>query len=235
MKYSYKDIQAALIQAGYSCGKAGADGVWGRDSIAACKRFQAAKGLLVDGIPGRDTLTALFPPKKATKAAQIDDSELPLPWYGEARRWLGKHEVKDFEDLTEFMDETGIGDIRKEAWCGAYVDACMSRTLPDEPLPNNPRGARNWALVGREVDPQIGAILVFWREKKSGWKGHVGFMAGEDASHYHVLGGNQSNAVSVARVPKERFLNARWPTTAPFLQTGRGEAARGVAAEGSEA
>jgi hypothetical protein len=31
-----------------------------------------------------------------------------------------------------------------------------------------------------------------------------------------VLGGNQSNSVTVARIAKERLLGARWPRTAPL-------------------
>lgn len=239
MAISYKQIQTALIKQGYSVGASGADGIWGRDSIGACKRFQQAKGLDVDGIPGRDTLTALGL-MKGTAAAKPAASPgakraIPLPWYDEAERWLGKHEVRDFDDLSDFLDESGIGDIRKEAWCGAFMDATISRTLPEEPLPNNPLGARNWGLVGKKCEPQIGAILVFWREKRSGWKGHVGYYAGEDKTHFHVLGGNQSNAVSIAKVGKDRLLDARWPSTAPFLETESGRPAATVMGEGSEA
>jgi hypothetical protein len=54
--------------------------------------------------------------------------------------------------------------------------------------------------------------LVFWRGSRKGWKGHVGFYHGEDSTHFHVLGGNQSNAVTVSRIAKSRLLSARWPT-----------------------
>ena len=42
-------MQKFLIWAGYSCGKAGADGVLGKDSDSAIRRFQKAHGLTVDG------------------------------------------------------------------------------------------------------------------------------------------------------------------------------------------
>lgn len=57
--------------------------------------------------------------------------------------------------------------------------------------------------------------MVFWRGKKSGWSGHVGFYVSEDSGTYHILGGNQSNAVTITKVRKGRFLGARWPKTAP--------------------
>jgi hypothetical protein len=48
-------------------------------------------------------------------------------------------------------------------------------------------------------------------ERGSG--GHVGFAVGQDGTALHVLGGNQSNAVTVARIAKTRLLGARWPAT----------------------
>jgi hypothetical protein len=50
---------------------------------------------------------------------------------------------------------------------------------------------------------------------RAGWQGHVGFYAGEDGSAFSVLGGNQSDRVSMARISRERLLGAYWPTTAP--------------------
>ncbi len=45
--------------------------------------------------------------------------------------------------------------------------------------------------------------------------GQVGFALGQDNTHFHVLGGNQSDAVTIARIAKSRLLGARWPTTWP--------------------
>ncbi|HZG46658.1 MAG TPA: hypothetical protein VEZ41_10420 [Allosphingosinicella sp.] len=64
-------------------------------------------------------------------------------------------------------------------------------------------------------------MLVFWRGDRDGWKGHVGFYVGEEPKQgnttvYHVLGGNQSNKVCVARLAANRLLAARWPATAPM-------------------
>ena len=50
-------LQNALNEAGYDCGKV--DGIFGKNTQAAVKAFQKAKGLTVDGIVGRNTWTAL--------------------------------------------------------------------------------------------------------------------------------------------------------------------------------
>ncbi|MBT7510493.1 MAG: hypothetical protein HN650_08785 [Rhodospirillaceae bacterium] len=92
---------------------------------------------------------------------------------------------------------------------------------------NGRRGARQWQKFGAPAMPTPGAILVFWRGSRDGWKGHVGFYAGEEADAYHVLGGNQGNSVSIARMRRDRLLEARWPATAPILDAGPVEIATG--------
>ena len=88
--------------------------------------------------------------------------------------------------------------------------------LPDEPLlgalGSNPYWARNWLLFGQAVQPIIGAVLIF--ERGSG--GHVGFALGQDNTNFFVLGGNQSDAVTIRphrQVPASgRALAADLPT-----------------------
>ena len=57
-----------------------------------------------------------------------------------------------------------LGDPSKSPWCGDFVETCIRRRLPDEPLPSeplpgalrlSPYGARNWLLFGRETKPVI--------------------------------------------------------------------------------
>ena len=52
-------VQTKLIEAGYSCGKQGADSQYGAATVSAVKKFQKAKGLKVDGKVGKGTCTAL--------------------------------------------------------------------------------------------------------------------------------------------------------------------------------
>jgi hypothetical protein len=66
-------------------------------------------------------------------------------------------------------------------------------------------------LFGQEVKPTPGAVLVF----ASATGGHVGFAMGQDDTHFYVLGGNQSDVVTIARIVKSRLLGARWPATYP--------------------
>ncbi|MBL8905432.1 MAG: TIGR02594 family protein [Rhizobiales bacterium] len=209
-----KEIQIALKSKGFDPGPI--DGVRGRRTIAAIMAFQAKNNLEVDGIVGPLTAAKLFAGGPAPTDTVVPSTQ---PWMTEALRLIG---VK--EDTSSGSNPVIIGWGKKLSiaygndeipWCGLFVAHCVGSQLPDEALPNNPLGARNWSKLGIECEPQLGAVLVFWRESKASGKGHVGFYVAEDSTAYHVLGGNQSNAVNVKRVGKDRFLNARWPSSAP--------------------
>lgn len=97
-------------------------------------------------------------------------------------------------------------------WCGVFAAVVCKRagfTPPDMAV-----RASAWDSFGRHVNdkPALGDILRFQRPGG----GHVGFYVGEDADAYHVLGGNQSDAVTITRISKERCVAVRraWPDTA---------------------
>lgn len=208
-------IQQRLSALGYNPGPI--DGIRGRLTIGAIKEFQSEAGLEVDGIIGPQTWSALFEAGAGTAPAASDDHDL-MPWFDEAERLMGTKEGAGSKDNKTILDWANDLDIHfpqdSIPWCGLFVAHCIGSTLPDEPLPQNPLGARNWAHFGERVPPQLGSILVFWRGKREGWSGHVGFYKGEDFSSFYVLGGNQSDSVSVARIAKTRLLDSRWPLTA---------------------
>ena len=193
------EIQTRLKSLGFDPGPL--DGDWGRLTMAAVKAFQKARGLEVDGIVGPIT------------AAALGVSVLAVPpWYSIAKSKMGLVETRDKKELMAFLKSDGntLGDPSKLPWCGDFVQTCVALALPDEALPANPYYALNWMKFGRALSaPHLGAVAVFHRTGG----GHVGLVAGHDANYVHVLGGNQSNSVSIARVAKSRLEGYRWPTT----------------------
>lgn len=216
-----RELQQALKARGFDPGDI--DGVMGRNTIAAIRAFQAANGLEVDGVAGRNTRAALLAGE--VKAAPDPLHDLAMPWFIEAQRAIGVQ-----EDTSPASNPLIIGWARRLridyaadeiSWCGLFVAHCIGLTLPGEALPINPLGARNWGKFGVACPvPQPGAVMTFWRGSPSGWQGHVGFYVGEDATAYHILGGNQVDAVNVKRFARNRFLTARWPKSAPPLTGG---------------
>lgn len=215
MIIDWQAVQARLAVLGHDPGPI--DGLRGPRTDAAIVAFKRAVGLRARPYLGPITLAALFPPVTSAK----------LPWMAEAMRVRGLHERRDTAALRRWFGK-GLAwlDPREVPWCGAFVETCLRQHGIGD-LPENPLGARNWQGFGLGVPPSFGAVLVFWRGSRRGWKGHVGFYVGEDATHYHVLGGNQSNAVTITRIAKTRLLAARWPgdiphEAAPILLTANG-------------
>lgn len=102
------------------------------------------------------------------------------------------------------------------AWCGLFAAYCVSQSgLTPPPIAVR---AKAWATWGARIDkPVPGAVLVF--ERPGG--GHVGFYANEDEDFYHVLGGNQADAVNVMRIAKERCIAIRWPAGVPVVDSSK--------------
>lgn len=139
-----------------------------------------------------------------------------LPWIDEIKTVFGLHELRDKAKLAAWLKSDGktLGDPAALPWCGDAAETAIKRALPGEPMPDplkqNSYWARNWAKFGIPCAPAYGAIAVF---ERPGGGGHVGFLVAQDATHFHVLGGNQGDTVSIVRIAKSRLIATRWPLT----------------------
>jgi uncharacterized protein (TIGR02594 family) len=107
--------------------------------------------------------------------------------------------------------KVGLAKIYKAdstAWCGLWMAYVAGQAgWPNAPL-GNALWARNWAAWGDKVmpgDAKLGDVLVF----KRGSGGHVALYVGEDITHYHILGGNQDDQVSIRRRLKSSVIAIR--------------------------
>lgn len=213
MTITVLDIQNALKKKGFDPGPI--DGIRGRMTIDAIVAFQSAWKLEPDGIVGPQTLAKLFPDAKPQEIGVASS----IPWFAEAQRLIGLKEdtsAASNQRLLQMARDLNIAyDDDDIPWCGLFVGHCIASQLPREPLPANPLGARAYQRFGKDVAPQPGAVMVFWRESKASGKGHVGFYVAENAAgDFLILGGNQGDQVSIIRKPRDRFIDARWPVTA---------------------
>jgi len=144
--------------------------------------------------------------------------EKEAPWMATAKKLIGTREISGKRSNNVIMSwARALGRSVRNTytnddipWCGLFVAHIFNENGINQGPPN-PLGARQWLKFGESCDPQYGAVMVFWRGKKSGWAGPVGVYVSEDENYYHILGGNQSNSVNVTKVAKSRFLGARWP------------------------
>lgn len=147
------------------------------------------------------------------------------------REVVGKGSNRTIMDWRDMLNQAGVkisgysdDDI---PWCGLFVAwATYKRRDNAAEVVKEPLWARNWASYGNKADKaSLGDVLVFVRNGG----GHVGFYIAEDATCYHVLGGNQSNAVTITRIEKSRCIAARRPpyhnqpaTVRPFIVAASG-------------
>lgn len=147
-------------------------------------------------------------------------------WTAYGRKQIGTREIKGPKHEPKIMAMVNrtkrfLGITVKDdetPWCGTFMADCAI-AAGFEPPPIAVR-ASSWGTWGQPTTPRLGAILVFSREGG----GHVGQYVGEDKDRYYVLGGNQSNMVSIAPILKSRLTACRWPlgvpvTTRPQLMT----------------
>ncbi|WP_152540370.1 peptidoglycan-binding protein [Sporolactobacillus terrae] len=111
-----KQLQKDLIKAGYSCGKAGADGIFGEATETAVKKLQRAYKISVDGIVGKYTLAALK--KKPAKAKKTGSAVVPYPGHLIRNGSTGK----DVERIQRALgiNADGIFGKQTEAAVSAY-------------------------------------------------------------------------------------------------------------------
>jgi uncharacterized protein (TIGR02594 family) len=116
---------------------------------------------------------------------------------------LGQKEIKGPQEnpsIVRYAKEGGTFEWKSEEdtpWCSIFANWCACKVgLAGSNLPS----ARSWLVVGQPInDPQPGDIVVFWRESRDSWKGHVGFFFGftMNSKRVYCLGGNQGNQVSI--------------------------------------
>lgn len=131
----------------------------------------------------------------------------------QARALIGTKEIVGkihSKVILGWAKELGIEKIYTNdeiAWCGLFIAYVCKKVNLELPFTaTQSLWALNWNKFGtKQKTAMLGDILTF---KRNGG-GHVGLYVGEDATCYHVLGGNQSNMVNITRIEKSRCAGIR--------------------------
>lgn len=143
----------------------------------------------------------------------ISNPHPSIPWMETAYSLIGTKETPGARNTQEIMKWAQVTEVTKSysgdsvAWCGLFVAFCMADN--GLPIVNTPLWAKSWNEYGTSLSvPSFGSIMVFTRE---GGGGHVGFYVGQDSTSYHILGGNQQDAVNIEYHTRTTCIGHRWP------------------------
>lgn len=131
--------------------------------------------------------------------------EIALPEYGE-RALPGQPDNPDIMQMAKDCGFTGyVHD--SIAWCSLFMNwvALKAGYGRSESL-----AARSWLTVGTEMTaPELGDVVVYWRDSPDGTLGHVGLFIAERNGVIYTLGGNESNEVMIEGFDPAKVLGYR--------------------------
>lgn len=118
--------------------------------------------------------------------------------------------VKNNPEIMKYFHSIGQDWVQGDetAWCSAFVNWVAKSSGKEY---SGMLNARSWLNIGEPIEgfQRIADIVILWREKKEGWKGHVGFYIRETKEMIYILGGNQDNEVCIKPYPRSRLLGYR--------------------------
>lgn len=142
-----------------------------------------------------------------------------LPWIKLARTFVGIKEVKGIKHHPEIIRWLGkMGEFNNEAkawwrddetpWCGLFVGYVLGEC--GRYVVREWYRAKSWTQQMTKLDkPAYGCLAVM--DRVGG--GHVGFVVGrDDKGRLMILGGNQSDMVSIAPFNTSREMSFYWPS-----------------------
>lgn len=131
-------------------------------------------------------------------------------WLNIAKAELGEREYSSGSNprIVEYTKTVGYSND-DTPWCSAFAVWVMQKA--GFKTNGVSAASRSWLNWGRQVEPfTIGSIVVFYRGPG---QGHVGFCVGKGSKGgVSVLGGNQSNAVTINKNDMRPILGWRWPS-----------------------
>ncbi|MEW5754747.1 MAG: TIGR02594 family protein [Pseudomonadota bacterium] len=214
-----KQLQKLLNEKLKITPKLSEDGDFGKRTDAAVKQFQIAKNLGVDGVVGPKTWEALTSVATAPKPSPQVVATDSAPWMEYAKREIDQTEIpgkKHNPKILAYHATTTLKASDDETpWCSSFVNWVL---LQANVAGTSAARAISWMQWGKSCGPIGGAITVIYNAKAansalSSSGNHVGFLVQETATHYVLLGGNQSDKVKVSFFPKSSWMlrGYRWP------------------------
>ncbi len=217
-----KKLQRLLIKAGYPIDDDGDFGANTRRAVRAFQSQNIdshGDPLVIDGKVGPLTWASMLKGKAYIEApGPVNYARMPDPKFGGTK--IGRAALsKALAEMRAGAREIGGNNrgkfVRKylepaglqppNAWCASFVSWCFYRasgsSLDRMPFDYCP-GARalltqmknkGWAKEPRsDYTPSPGDLVIWWRERLAGWKGHVGIVHHVRDGRLYTIEGNKS-------------------------------------------
>lgn len=219
-----RQVQLALAKLGY---KFKGTGYFGGATDTAVSDFQRLHGLTPDGDVGPLTAAAIDKAVAGTPTAPAAEEIARPLWLIEAMKWLGLKERSGSADnpaILEWAKDEGGGiaqNYKHDAipWCALFANMILTKT--------GHRGTETlWALDfanSKQFIDLPGPVVGAFAPMKRQGGGHIAVVVGRTRDGYlAMIGGNQSDAVTIAGFPLSRPNSFRWPVNGgpPPAQTG---------------
>jgi uncharacterized protein (TIGR02594 family) len=204
MSFDLKALIAQTHLAHLGLYKGDLDGQWGPLSMAAAEAWDDAK------------VMAAIPPASSAATAATP--------YSLARTHIGTREIPGSKNnpliVTWLRRISSWVNDDETAWCAAFVNAMAAEAGYEQ---SGKLNARSFMEVGIPIaleNAKPGDVVVFWRVAKDSWEGHVAFFVSYDphSQLVRVLGGNQSDSVSITNYSRAQLLGIRRLRTLDSLQ-----------------
>jgi uncharacterized protein (TIGR02594 family) len=113
-------------------------------------------------------------------------------------------------EIVKMFHDIGYNWINDDetAWCSASLNFFCKKLGYER---SGKLTARSWLDVGIPVEkPQLGDVVVYWRDSVNSELGHSGLYISErEPGYIYTLGGNQANMIGINLYAKSRVLGYR--------------------------
>jgi uncharacterized protein (TIGR02594 family) len=150
------------------------------------------------------------------------DEMAAAPWVANAYRDLGVAEIggaKDNPRIESMFATVGHPEVMHDetSWCAAAVGTWLTEAgYPIPPMDVNLMGG-SYAAYGQRLTsfkPGCLCICYYTKLREKDWRRHICIGIADLGDAIQVIGGNQSNKVSIIKWPKANVAAYRWPVRA---------------------
>lgn len=164
--------------------------------------------LLEDFKKDVDARLSALEKKHYDETISLDDPMAKI--FAVAKKELGVHEIpgpQNEQRIADYGKSTGVYEGDQTPWCANFVCWCIEQAGFKS---TDRASAKSFMSWGEKSPGKVHDVVVLWRGSPTAPTGHVGFVHSfEPDGSIWILGGNQSDRVSIVKYPKDRLLGFR--------------------------